>query len=48
MEVMRRWIEDKVTELLGFEDDVVAEYVCGILESEEMQPVSRSFRQKCI
>lgn len=38
---MKPWIEGKVNELLGFEDEVVAEYVFGILESDEMRPVSR-------
>lgn len=37
---MRPWIEQRVNELLGFEDDVVAEYVVGILESDDNQPVS--------
>lgn len=41
LSVMKPWIEGKVNELLGFEDEVVAEYVFGILESDEMRPVSR-------
>ncbi|CAO1621328.1 unnamed protein product [Jaminaea pallidilutea] len=38
LSVMKPWIEGKVNELLGFEDEVVAEYVFGILESDEMRP----------
>lgn len=40
LQVIKPWIENKVQELLGFEDDVVTEYVMGQLESDEMQPVS--------
>ncbi|CAO1612624.1 unnamed protein product [Parajaminaea phylloscopi] len=38
LQVVRPWVEQRVNELLGFEDDVVAEYVLGILESDENQP----------
>lgn len=39
MEVMRPWIAEKVEEVLGFEDDVVVEYVNGMLEdSNDIQP----------
>lgn len=37
---MKPWVESKTQELLGFEDEVVVEYVMGMLESEENQPVS--------
>jgi serine/arginine repetitive matrix protein 1 len=39
LSVMRPWIARKVSELLGFEDDVVIEYVNGLLE-DESNPVS--------
>ncbi|KAK9898666.1 PWI domain-containing protein [Cystobasidium minutum MCA 4210] len=32
LSVMKPWIAKKVMELLGFEDEVVIEYVCGLLE----------------
>lgn len=32
LSVMKPWIAKKVIELLGFEDEVVIEYVCGLLE----------------
>ncbi|CAO1621360.1 unnamed protein product [Sympodiomycopsis kandeliae] len=38
LQVLKPWIENKLQELLGFEDDVVVEYVMGQLESEENQP----------
>lgn len=39
MEVMRPWIAKKVEEVLGFEDDVVVEYVNGMLEDpNDTQP----------
>ncbi|PWN23372.1 PWI domain-containing protein [Microstroma glucosiphilum] len=38
LEVMKPWVESKTQELLGFEDEVVVEYVMGMLESEENQP----------
>jgi len=39
MTVIRPWIGKKIIELLGFEDEVVAEYAMGLLE-DESQPVS--------
>ncbi len=30
--VLRPWVEKRTTELLGFEDDVIVEYVMGMLE----------------
>lgn len=39
LEVIKPWIFDKVNESLGFEDDVVVEYIVGMLEdSENIQP----------
>lgn len=37
MPVMRPWIAEKVEELLGFEDEVVAEMVTSALESERVR-----------
>ena len=37
--VMRPWIAKKIIELLGFEDEVVIEYVSGLLE-DPTSPVS--------
>ncbi|MCO5565454.1 hypothetical protein L7F22_019127 [Adiantum nelumboides] len=34
LEVIRPWITEKVEEILGFEDDVVVEYVNGMLQEE--------------
>lgn len=33
--VLKPWIARKIIELLGFEDDVLIEYVSGILEDPE-------------
>lgn len=41
LSVMKPWIAKKVNELLGFEDEVVIEYVCGLLE-DNANPVSIS------
>ena len=32
LSVMKPWISDKIIELLGFEDEVVVEYVNGLLD----------------
>ena len=40
LSVMKPWIASKVRELLGFEDDIVVEYVNGLLEDEN-EPASR-------
>ena len=37
---MRPWIANKVTELVGFEDDLVIEYAMGLLE-DTSQPVRK-------
>lgn len=39
LSVMRPWITKKVVELVGFEDEVVVEYVMGLLE-DRSKPVS--------
>lgn len=36
--VIRPWIAKKVTELVGFEDEVVVEYAMGLLEDQQ-EPV---------
>jgi serine/arginine repetitive matrix protein 1 len=41
IDVIRPWIAKKVTELVGFEDEVVVEYAMGLLE-DKSQPVSAS------
>lgn len=33
--VMKPWIAKKIIELLGFEDDVLIEYIIGLLENDE-------------
>ena len=38
LQIMRPWIANKVTELVGFEDDLVIEYAMGLLE-DTSQPV---------
>lgn len=35
MAVMKPWITKKVIELLGFEDDVLLEYIFSLLEDNE-------------
>jgi len=34
MDVMRPWITRKVTELLGFEDEVLINFIHGLLEAK--------------
>lgn len=43
LSVIKPWIAKKIVELLGFEDDVLIEYVSGILEDEENQVSLRPF-----
>ncbi|CAO3666615.1 hypothetical protein G6F70_003266 [Rhizopus microsporus] len=38
LDVIRPWIANKVTELLGFEDEVVADYAASLLEEENIDP----------
>ena len=40
--VMKPWIAKKVVELLGFEDEVLIEYINSMLEDTD-NPVSRSW-----
>ena len=34
MDVMRHWIAHRVTELLGFEDEVLINFIYGLLEEK--------------
>jgi serine/arginine repetitive matrix protein 1 len=34
LDVLKPWISEKITELLGFEDDILIGYVFGLLEQE--------------
>ncbi|KAJ1974812.1 hypothetical protein H4R35_003440, partial [Dimargaris xerosporica] len=36
--VIRPWVSQQITETLGFEDEVVLEYIFGLLESETPDP----------
>lgn len=36
MDVIKPWITKKLIEILGFEDDVVMQYVFNMLESEKV------------
>lgn len=38
LDVLRDWVVKKVTQLVGFEDEVVIEYVLGMME-DKSQPV---------
>ncbi|XP_039032708.1 serine/arginine repetitive matrix protein 1-like isoform X1 [Hibiscus syriacus] len=36
MDVIRPWIATRVTELLGFEDEVLINFICGLLDGKEV------------
>ncbi|KAJ1917818.1 hypothetical protein IWQ60_007665 [Tieghemiomyces parasiticus] len=38
MTVIKPWIAQRITDLLGFDDEVVLEYIYGMLESENPDP----------
>ncbi|KAJ1908974.1 hypothetical protein IWQ60_011420, partial [Tieghemiomyces parasiticus] len=38
MTVIKPWIAQRITDLLGFDDEVVLEYIYGMLESESPDP----------
>ncbi|KAL1929361.1 hypothetical protein VTP01DRAFT_1499 [Rhizomucor pusillus] len=38
LDVMRPWISQRITELLGFEDEVVIDFAYGLLEEENPDP----------
>jgi len=37
LDVIKPWITKKLIEILGFEDDVVMQYVLNMLESEKVK-----------
>lgn len=37
LDVVKPWVTKRVTEILGFEDDVVLEFVVNMLESEKVK-----------
>ncbi|KAI8979145.1 PWI domain-containing protein [Mycotypha africana] len=38
LDVIRPWISNRITELLGFEDEVVVDYASSLLEEEDLDP----------
>lgn len=40
MDVMRPWIAKRVTELIGFEDEVLINFIYGLLEGKVFSFVS--------
>jgi hypothetical protein len=40
MDVMRQWITQRIVELTGLDDDVVPEYVFGMLEPQVRSPTT--------
>lgn len=46
LDVVKPWITKKLIEILGFEDDVVMQYVLNMLESEKVRTSSRYYRPK--
>ena len=38
MEVVKPWITGRVTELLGFEDDVVIEFIFNLFDGNQVSP----------
>lgn len=43
--VFRPWIAQRVTQLLGFEDEVVIEYAAGLLEDESTSQLDPKMMQ---
>lgn len=43
LEVIKPWITQRVTEILGFEDDVVIEFIFNQLEEKVMSLIVFSF-----
>ena len=39
LDIIKPWITKRITEILGFEDDVVLEFVFNMLESEKVSTV---------
>lgn len=44
LDVLKPWMTKRITEILGFEDDVVLEFVMNMLESEKVYQLSRKPR----
>ncbi|CEP13732.1 hypothetical protein [Parasitella parasitica] len=38
LDVIKPWISNRITELLGFEDEVVIDYTCSLLEEKDQDP----------
>ncbi|KAI8642697.1 serine/arginine repetitive matrix 1 [Parasitella parasitica] len=38
LDVIKPWISNRITELLGFEDEVVIDYTCSLLEEKAQDP----------
>ncbi|KAI8393875.1 PWI domain-containing protein [Radiomyces spectabilis] len=38
MDVIKPWISNRITQLLGFEDEVVIDFACGLLEEKNPDP----------
>ena len=38
MDVVKPWITGRVTELLGFEDDVVIEFIFNLFDNNQVRP----------
>ncbi|KAI9478409.1 MAG: PWI domain-containing protein [Benjaminiella poitrasii] len=38
LDVIKPWISNKITELLGLEDEVVIDYTCSLLEEPDLDP----------
>ena len=48
LDVIKPWITKKLTEILGFEDDVVMQYIFNMLESEKVIPICQTQRKDFI
>lgn len=46
LDVVKPWITKKLIEILGFEDDVVMQYVLNMLESEKVRTSCSQYRPK--
>ena len=46
LDVVKPWITKKLIEILGFEDDVVMQYVLNMLESEKVRTSCSHYRPK--
>ncbi|KAI9366524.1 PWI domain-containing protein, partial [Pilaira anomala] len=38
LDVIKPWISNRITELLGLEDEVVIDYTCSLLEEKDQDP----------